>query len=79
MVVAVLGTVSVGSCFCHQSKCSSVGDVVVRLPSPLVSPSVSLRRSAPSPSWSKPEVGDDKWDPGVSDCVVQNGFFYFQQ
>ena len=32
---------------------------------------------APSPSRSKPEVGDDRWDPGVSDCVVQNGFFLF--
>ena len=53
--------------------------VFVPWPSPLDSPSTSLRRSAPSPSRSKLEVGDDRWDPGVSDCVVQNGFFYFQK
>ena len=78
MVVAVLGPVSVGSCFCHQSKHSSVGDVVVLLPSPLVSPVARIRRSARVSPWSKPEVGDDKWDPGVSDCVVQNEFSVFQ-
>ena len=56
-----------------------VESVLVLWPSPLDSPSASFHRLAPSPSRSKLEVGDDRWDPGVSDCVVQNGFFYFQK
>ena len=53
--------------------------VLVPWPSPLDSSSVSLCRSALSPSKSKLKVRDDKWAPYVSDCVVQNGFFYFQK
>ena len=52
-------------------------NVLVPWSSPLDSPSARKRRSAPSPSWSTREVEDDRWDPGVSDCVVQNGFFLF--
>ena len=53
--------------------------VLVPWPSPLDSPSASFRRSALSPSWSKLEVGDDRWGHLVSDCVVQNGFSVFSE
>ena len=52
--------------------------VLVPLPSLLDSLSASFRRSAPSSSRSKLDVGDDRWDPSVNDYVVQNGFSVFQ-
>ena len=55
-----------------------VVNVLVLWPLPLGSPAASLRRSAPSPLWSTREVRDDKWDPSVSNCVVQNEFSVFQ-
>ena len=54
-------------------------NVLVPWPSPLDSPSASFRRSTPLPSWSRREVEDDRWDPSVSDCVVQNGIFLFSE
>ena len=78
MVVAVLGPVSVGSCFCHQSKHNSVGDVVVLLLSPLVSPSARNRRSARVSPRSKLEVEDDMWDP-MSVTQRSNWIFLFSE
>ena len=56
-----------------------VVNVLVLWPSPLGSSAASLRRSAPSSSWSKLKLRDDKWIPYVSDYVVQIEFFYFQK
>ena len=56
-----------------------VGSVLVLWPSPLVSPSMSFHQSALSSSWSKREVGDDRWGHPVSDCVVENEFSPFQK
>ena len=53
--------------------------VLVLWPSLLVSPSTSFHRSASSPSWSKLEVGDDRWGHLVSDRGFQNEFFLFQK
>ena len=78
MVVAVLGPVSVGSCFCHQSKRSSVGDVVVLSPSSLVSPAARNRRSARVSPESALEVEDDKWGPFVSDSTFKWIFSIFR-
>ena len=76
MVVAVLGPVSVGSCFCHQSKRSSVGDVVVLSPSSLVSPAARIRWSARVPPRSSRRLG---MTGGVKLSVTQrsNGIFLF--
>ena len=52
-------------------------NVLVPWPSSLVSPSVRYHRSAPSPSWSKPKVEDDRWDPSVNDSAVWKWLFLF--
>ena len=79
MAGVVLDSGRVGSRLCHQSLRLVVVITVMPVPSPLDSPSASYRRSAPSSSWSKPKVRDDKWVPYVSDCVVQNGIFLFSE
>ena len=78
MVVAVLGPVSVWFCFCHQSKRSSVGDVVVLSPSLLVSLAARIRRSAGVSLELALEVEDDKWGPFVSDSVFKWNFSIFR-
>ena len=79
MAGVMLGLGRFGSRLCHQSKRRDVGVILVPWPSSLDSPSVSFHRSARVSPWSKREVRDDKWDPGVSDSVVQNGIFLFSE
>ena len=75
MAGVVLGLGSNCSRLCHKSMRRDVVIMLVPSPSPLISPSSRYRRSALSLPWLAREVRDDKWDPGVSDCVVQNGIF----
>ena len=79
MAGVMLGPGRGWSHLCHQSTRRDVGVILVPWPSPLNSPSTSFRRSTRVSPWSKREVRDDKWDPGVSDCVVQNGIFLFSE
>jgi len=53
-----------------------VGSMLVPLPSPLDSLSVSLRRSVRVSPESRPEVEDDGWGRVVSDCVVHKWIFF---
>ena len=59
--------------------CLVMVNVLVSSQSPLVSPAARNRRSARSRHGQTREVGDDRWDPAVSDSTVQNGIFLFSE